>query len=238
MTVKLSISKSSPRIVNAGAPQGSVLGTYVFNIATDDLEDNFTYTDHEPTPNTDLTFLETAAEETFAHSTPQHQSVTLAPDSSPIPPSGQNFVLKPNTVNVPNKLKKRIEPTWRDKPIAVCKFVDDNLQVEKLDMMSQQTYQDEQTFKNPCVNKRECIFRHISERATRKGLMVNSKKTNLLVMSASRSYQAKAHFYDQNGQRIDSTDSLKTLGFIFNEKADLSTQVEKIPAKSLVHQKA
>ena len=32
---------STFRNVNAGAPQGSVLGTYVFNIAIDDLEDKY-----------------------------------------------------------------------------------------------------------------------------------------------------------------------------------------------------
>ena len=37
MSVKIENEKSAPRPVNAGAPQGSVLGTYVFNIGTDDL---------------------------------------------------------------------------------------------------------------------------------------------------------------------------------------------------------
>ena len=39
MTIKVGNYPSEKRTVNAGAPQGSVLGTYVFNTASDDLED-------------------------------------------------------------------------------------------------------------------------------------------------------------------------------------------------------
>ena len=38
MSVKVGNKLSAPRKVNAGAPQGSVLGCYIFNIAIDDLE--------------------------------------------------------------------------------------------------------------------------------------------------------------------------------------------------------
>ena len=39
MTVKVDNQYSAPRPVNAGAPQGSVLGTYIFNVGTDSLEE-------------------------------------------------------------------------------------------------------------------------------------------------------------------------------------------------------
>ena len=41
MTVKVHDSWSDLRTVNAGAPQGSVLGCYLFNLGVDDLEDSF-----------------------------------------------------------------------------------------------------------------------------------------------------------------------------------------------------
>ena len=230
MSVRVGMSRSTPKGVNAGAPQGSVLGTYVFNVATDDLEEGVNYTE-EVDRNVDLTFLETEPTEPSTASTPKRNPTKPHSDISPIPNSNDMFLLRPNTVNVPEKLKKRIEPTWRDKPISVRKFVDDNLQVEKLDMMAQQTYQDGQTFKNPRALKSERMFKHISAKAKTKGLLVNGKKTGLLVMSASRSYQAKAHIYDENKQRVDSTESMKMLGFIFNQKADTSTHVEKLCTK-------
>ena len=40
---------SKKRSVNAGAPQGSVLGTYVFNVATDDLEEGANEENYQPT---------------------------------------------------------------------------------------------------------------------------------------------------------------------------------------------
>ena len=40
MVVRVGRAWSDPRPVNAGAPQGSVLGTYLFNVGTDDLEED------------------------------------------------------------------------------------------------------------------------------------------------------------------------------------------------------
>ena len=41
MTVRVGSKYSTPKYVYAGAPQGSVLGCYLFNIGADDLEEGF-----------------------------------------------------------------------------------------------------------------------------------------------------------------------------------------------------
>lgn len=41
MTVRLEGTTSEPRRINAGAPQGSVLGCYLFNVGVDDLKEEF-----------------------------------------------------------------------------------------------------------------------------------------------------------------------------------------------------
>ena len=43
MRVKVNNSMSIQRAVNAGGPQGSVLGSYIFNIGVDDMEKGFVY---------------------------------------------------------------------------------------------------------------------------------------------------------------------------------------------------
>ena len=140
MTVKISNTFSDSKLVNAGAPQGSVLGTYVFNVATDDFEDDFNvHNQYELAPG-DLSFLETEAVDHRAHSTPEKQTTLPHMNSSPIPQQEQDFVFLPQARNIPAKLKKHIEPTWRDKPMTVRKFVDDNLQIEKKNMMACLTY--------------------------------------------------------------------------------------------------
>ena len=237
MAVKVGDTRSTPRNVNAGAPQGSVLGTYVFNIATDDLEDGVGE-DHEENDeyelnDGDLAFLETYPDTNTATSTPIRTCPHPLTNASPIGGGGADqFVILEGTRNVPNKLTHRIEPTWRKRQLTVRKFVDDNLQLQKLNMKKQRTYmQNNVKFKNPRVMRSEKMFKHIAGRAYRKGLRVNAAKTNLLVVSASNSYEARAHFYDDQNTRIDCQNTLKALGFTFNARGDVSTQVEILTKK-------
>lgn len=107
--------------------------------------------------------------------------------------------------------------------------MDDNLQIEKVHMKEHESFTEGSIiFKNPRALESEKLFNHISERALQKGLKVNASKTNLLVVSASRSYEARAHFYDKEGTRIDSSKTLKALGFTFNSKGDVSTQIANL----------
>ena len=203
MTVKVGKQKSNLRAVNVGAPQGSVLGTYIFNKATDNLEDEYAQEDTEEHDlhKGDLTFLETTAQTERAASTPERQNPLNEVPITPI--QGQElpeFELLAMARNVPPALTGRIEPSWRNRPITVRKFVDDNLQIEKIQMKAHTSFRDGNTiFKNSRAVKSETMFSHISGRTLRKGLKVNAAKTNLLVASASRSYNARAHFYDSNG---------------------------------------
>ena len=233
MTVRLGNYLSEKRNVNAGAPQGSVLGTYVFNTATEDLEEGAETDQEQEQPDVDLTFLETAADLNHAASTPSRTTAAnITCNESPIQTERHDIVILPTTRNVPPKLRKRIEPSWRSKELCVKKFVDDNVQIEKIKMQPQETFRQVETlFKNPRVVRSELMFKHIVKNANSKGLLVNSKKTNLLVISASKSYDAQAHFYDNERQRVDCTKEMKALGFIFNSKGDVSSQVEKLCSK-------
>ena len=92
MSVRVDQETSYPRDVNAGAPQGSVLGTtFMFNIGTDELEEEFDYTQEDPgrfeLNEGDLTFMESQHTETYAESTPERIRL---PDYFDISPIGQD----------------------------------------------------------------------------------------------------------------------------------------------------
>lgn len=112
------------------------------------------------------------------------------------------------------------------------KFVDDNLQAEKLQLKSSLMYDEQgQLFKNARAVQSERLFNFISSQAKLQGLQVNSKKTALLTISGARSYEARAHIYDTERNRIDSGKKLKILGFVFNNAGTVHDQVESLVRK-------
>lgn len=223
MTVKVNAEWSLPSEVNAGAPQGSVLGTYVFNIGTDALEENFQHNETTQTyelNNGDLTFLELAPSTSNQTSTPERQAPGLGGPTSPldVTQTSQSFSFLPIACNIPPSMTNRIEPT----------FVDDNLQNEKLYMKDIPITQIEQNlYKHARAGQSEKMFAHISRNVEDQGLLVNRKKTNVLTISGATSYQARTHIYD-NQTRIDCKDKLKALGFVFNRSGDVSDQIEQL----------
>ena len=137
----------------------------MFNVAADDLEQGLDNEDGLQVSEGDLAFLETQPTENNAESTP-NKTDTLNLDNtlSPIQNEEVDYVIMPNTRNVPHKLRKRVEPTWRDKDMNVRKFVDDNVQIEKTNMQASTTYREgPKVFKNPRLIKSENMFNHIAE---------------------------------------------------------------------------
>ena len=179
------------------------------------------------------TFLETMGSDRQV-STPQRPITRNAHPGTPIGLTpirgGQRIELLPRVKNPP--ITRRIEPAWRHKRITVRKFVDDNLQAEKLQMKAAITYDQEgHLYKNTRASQSEKMFNHISTQAKKQGLLVNSRKTALLAVSGARSYQAKALIYDNDNTRIDSQENLKILGFIFNQSATVHDQIYSLIQK-------
>ena len=234
MTVKVADKKSKPRDVNAGAPQGSVLGTYIFNMGNDSLEDNFEQGHNERSfqlNEGDLSFLEVLPTNQVAISTPERPTPQPNLNESPIQTSDNDlrFELLPTARNIPPSLTNRVESTWRPKPVSVNKFVDDNLSNEKLFMKDTIKIEtDDEFLKNARAGNSERMFKHISNNAQSKGLLVNTEKTTLLAVSTATSYRARTHIYDNHNIRLDCSPTLKTLGFLFNEEANVSDQVEAL----------
>ena len=109
MTVRLEGKASQLRSVNAGAPQGSVLGTYMFNVGTDALEENLTLT-HASTfelEEGDLDFLELRKQSEYAESSllrsPTVHSCQISPIAA-LPVT--DYVILPTARNVPLELSQ------------------------------------------------------------------------------------------------------------------------------------
>lgn len=174
--------------------------------------------------------MESQPQTTYAESTPKAVRFPDPIDLSPVGPDQRYVELLPNVRNVPDTMiHRRIEPTWRKKPITVKKYVDDNNTTAKLYIKDAPTYNiDGQTIKNVRASEAEDMFKHICRRAEASGLRVNNNKTALLTISAATSYTAKTHIYDEHNSRIDSTSTLKTVGFIFNQRADITDQLNAL----------
>ena len=113
MTVMSGAAKLSLRPVNAGAPQGPVLGCYLFNMGVDDLEENFIH--HEPLSPEQIETRGTN-EDFPACLTPVRASTNqgrLA--TSPIQRSSDsNFELVPRVANVPPWIRKPKDLQFRE----------------------------------------------------------------------------------------------------------------------------
>ena len=57
MAVRVGNAWSAPRQVTGGCPQGSILGMFLFNATTDDLEDDFLRREQEDIPDDDYCVL-------------------------------------------------------------------------------------------------------------------------------------------------------------------------------------
>ena len=90
-------------------------------------------------------------------------------------------------------------------------------------------------FKNPRVVRSEQMFNHIVRNAKDKGMIVNSWKTTLLAISAAKSYESRAHFYDLDKSRVDSTFSPEALSFLFSAQVEHLCQKFRCKVWALRH---
>ena len=126
---------------------------------------------------------------------------------------------------------------WTDEQLLCVKYVDDCLAIEKLN------YKDagrvEETVGNDVAFARACKtrdhYRTVEYNAGKKGMKLNQKKTKMIAISATKSYQPRAYIKTEEGPKIVSEDTMRVLDFHFdtypNVKHHLGVTIKKFKSR-------
>ena len=232
MTVRVEGELSTKRPVNAGAPQGSVLGCFLFNMGVDDLEEGF----NEPEPEDhqrdfhDETHGRT--DDFPATSTPVRVREPSEITMSPMQPTQRpQFEILPRVANVPHWVHKPKDPKIKMNPIRLYKFVDDGINSSSVNMRKAKLLVEEGVFFKEVVDIRtEALLNHIAENAQTKGMRINAKKTSIMCISAASSFNPRIRAVVQN-QTVIGLDSMKILVVTLNCDGSFRSHVEDLRSK-------
>ena len=111
--------------------------------------------------------------------------------------------------------------------VDVDKYVDDNLQEEKISMENATrllTSNVETRLKHAVATQN--VFRHIVRAAESRGMRVNAAKTNMLCVSDALNFRAQCFIEDREGTRITSAKKMKLLGWHFSDKPTPAAYIE------------
>ena len=256
MTVRVGSEWSRKRDVSGGCPQGSILGVFLFNLTTDDLEDDFEefkrrrFGELPGGGNDEMDGTEapssparppTPAGTSAYTSTPirgQHPGPRndLSPISTGVFRHGEKKLsflsgTKNSPMELPPDEVKHGTQVLKPKPVRVVKYVDDCITVEKLNFGATDIQLvDGKPIKRRVADGMQNAVNSIVGNATWKGMVVNKEKTGLLCVSDSLHYQPEVHF-KMDDQVIESTKSMKILGYHLSDKPDAKSQVDSIKKK-------
>lgn len=237
MTVRVGEAWSQPRAVSGGCPQGSILGVFLFNVTTEDLEEDFEEYERNRLG------LRPAPGEPLA---PMAVQQAAAEPEGPLSPAGggvfrmagaRRVCFLQNVRNIPfinPPLETKVgTQVLTLKPVKIFKYVDDNVSVEKLNFGNEPVMLDALL---GLIKKKQAIssqnaFASITTAAMRKGMVVNESKTNLLCVSDSLNFKTLAYIKDSNDNQIECSESMRVLGFYLSNKTGVGLHVSEISKK-------
>lgn len=149
---------------------------------------------------------------------------------SPIAGS-QPVALLPRVVNAPPWLRKDKDLHFKQAPIQTLKYVDDQLNMSKVNIRCSRLLVEEGEFFRIIKDKRtEDLLTFITNKAEEKGMVINEKKTGLLCVSAATSFKTRAEI-TLNGQTVMGAGSLKVLGLTIDADCSFRSHMSILKSK-------
>ena len=233
---------SSPRILNGGSPQGSILGCLLYCLTTqqinkDLLPDRLPPPQLPPPPTNTSPASPESTLGSHASESPEGFRL-LSPDSSTSPITPE----VPDGGDAMGEMPDRVEEGATG--LVFFKYVDDTTTIE--------TVPGERAIKHySSTTPREEIFPHLTaamleailRRTEEIGMIVNCKKTQMICISLDNGCITSARIACDTGDNIECTNNMKLLGYMFDETPTANAQFDYIRKKfrgrfwSIIHLK-
>ena len=233
------------------------MGVFLFNITTDDLDDVEATSDGLESEGSSVSERTTTDSDEPADfdpvsSTPAGGTAGFEPNLTPVrgrPPAatGRFLPVGNNQERTKRAARRRIaysseeeeaipeeyskkNSKWREVPQKVYKYVDDNLQVDRINMETAHRTSD------PPIRDKHAIacqnsFKRIIRRLEEKGMKVNSAKTAMTCISGAQSYEARAHILTAEGEAVTSSSGMKVLGYHLSSRPTTHAHVQELRNK-------
>ena len=239
MEFKVGNTLSSARHLKGGAPQGTLMGNFLFILTTDNIDaDDPIITDPMPVQRPIMSPL--ARPNPHRCQSPLRSGVVPVDASTPVRgmiPDLEDSFSYVNAHRQPyNRLEDSIDQdaasltlngiemdalnppgsAWKKVDQTDLKYVDDIMAIEHLPITSgYNVFSTSRTKLFIHAYQSESFFNRVKSAAENIGMRVNDNKTQMLCLAGNNLKDINTYMHLPDGSRIEGQDTLKQLGFIF-----------------------